>query len=142
MYNRRWPFTLQALRPVFNEYGLPVFDENGDPEMEEIEFDTVVYDSQMNPTFRADGSFVTEKVTELPWGYRTSTGGIKDSGEVFKTDFKISCPMFTTPLEEGVVLKLTDYDHSFEAVVKKKTTYNWGTNIWFDNPGNNGVSGE
>lgn len=138
MYNPRWPHKLRAYRPRFGDDGMPVFDDEGNVEMEPIVFDCVVYDPQMNPTFKADGSFVTERTEELPWGYRTATGGMSDSGDVFRTDFKISCPMFTTPLEEGLVLHLTDYDHSFEAVVKKKTSYNWGVNIWFKNPGNNG----
>lgn len=138
MYNPRWPHTLAAFVPALDENGMPVCDENGEPVMTQITFTKVVYDSRMNPKFHADGSFMTESVAELPWGYRTSTGGISDSGEVFHTDFKISCPMILTPLEEGMMLRLTDYTRSFDVVVKKMTTYNWGTNIWIDRYGNEG----
>ena len=136
MYNPRWPNTLTAFAAVLDENKLPVCDENGDPVITQIAFTKVVYDSRMNPKFHADGTFVTETVTELPWGYRTSTGGVRDAGEVFRTDFKISCPMIITPLEEGSLLYLKDKVRTFVGVVKKMTTYNWGTNIWFDRYGN------
>ena len=135
-YNPRFPHTLRGYRESLDANGDPVVDEKGDPVLVAIVFKKVVCDVNGNPTFHADGSFVTEDVTVMPWGYRTSTGGIKASGEVFETDFKVACPMFITPLEEGLVLELTDYSHTFTAQVQKCTSYNWGTNIWFVNPGN------
>lgn len=135
-YNPRFPHKLRGFRESLDENGDPVVDENGDPVLNAIIFKKVVCDVNGNPTRRSDGSFVTEDVTEMPWGYRTSTGGIKASGLVFETDFKVACPMFITHLEEGMVLELTDYNHTFSAQVQKCTTYNWGTNIWFVNPGN------
>lgn len=136
MYNPRWPHTLQAFRAALDENGLPVTDVNGDPVYNLIPLQRAVYDGSWNPVVSPDGGFKSETVYEMPWGYRTATGGIKDSGDVFKADYKISCPMCLSHLEEGVVLRLTDYTHTFNGVVKKMTTYNWGTNIWFDNPGN------
>ena len=138
MHNPRWPHTLTAYRETLDSDGLPVTDENGEPEAAIITFDVARYTSGYNPVRDSSGRFATDKVTELPWGYRTSTGGIRDAGDVFKADYKISCPMILTPLEEGVRLRLTDYTHTFYGVVKKATTYNWGTNIWLDNPGNDG----
>lgn len=137
MHNPRWPNTFTAYRDPLDENGLPVTDGNGNPVETPIVFDIVQYDSDYNPR-RGAGGFVTKASYEVPWGYRTSTGGIKDSGQVFQADFKISCPMLVTHLEEGIRLRLTDYTHTFEAVVKKSTTYNWGTNIWIDVLGNNG----
>ena len=138
MFNPRWPHTLTAWRDALDEDGLPTTDEDGNPTPSQITFDKVIYDSRWNPTFGADGNFKTEQVAEMPWGYRTSTGGIRAAGDVFKTDFKISCPMFLNHLEEGVRLVLTDSTHTFNAVVEKSTTYNWGTDIWLVNQGNNG----
>lgn len=138
MFNPRWPHKLQAFKELLDEYGQPVTDSDGNPTATAVSFSVAVYDSRNNPKKGSDGAFQTETVTELPWGYRTSTGGIKDSGEVFSTDFKISCPMMFTQLEEGDRLSLTDYTHTFEAVVKKMTTYNWGTNIWLERVGNDG----
>lgn len=93
----------------------------------------VVYDDYYNPRRNSDGSFVTETVTEMPWGYRTSTGGLKTAGEVIVADYKISTPMMLTELPTGTILVLTDYTHTFRMKVLKMTTYNWGTNIWGDN---------
>ena len=137
-YNPRWPHTFKAFTPTLDEYGMPIVDEEGNPVLTAKTFALVQMDDDSNPIFD-DGEMVTEEVTEVPWGYRTSTGGIKDSGEVFKADFKLSCPMFLTPIAEGTKLALTDYTHTFEGIVKKVTTYNWGTNVWIDCPGNNAV---
>ena len=162
MYNPRWPYTFLAFESTLDENGLPRFDENGDEITSRhladalgrrlkdkddkwlmvpggpMQLKKVVYDDALNPRKDASGAFLTEIVEEMPWGYRTSTGGIKDSGEVFHSDFKISCPMMLTRLEEGCLLLLTDYVKTFIGVVKKMTTYNWGTNIWIDRYGNEG----
>ena len=138
MHNPRWPHKLTAYREPLDANGLPVTDSEGNPEASLITFDVVQYSSGYNPVRNSCGGFVTKPMTRLPWGYGTSTGGIRDAGDVFKADYKISCPMFLTPLEEGVRLRLTDYTHTFYGVVKKCTTYNWGSDIWFDNPGNDG----
>ena len=139
MYNPRWPHTLSVYVESLDSNGLPVTDENGDPIAMAKTLLRVEYDSRWNPVRGADGAFKTTEVTELPWGYRTSTGGIKDSGDVFKADYKISTPMMLTHLPEGTVVTMTDYDSTFRAVVKKQTTYNWGTNIWLDAAGNEGA---
>lgn len=163
MYNPRWPHKLYVFESTMDDNGLPRTDENGDEITTRyladammkrltdsegnyltvpggpMQISRVIYDGRMNPSFGADGALQTETVFEVPWGYRTSTGGIKDSGEVFHTDFKISTPMLLTQLEEGVLLLLTDYTHTFIGVVKKMTTYNWGTNIWIDRYGNEGT---
>ena len=139
MYNPRWPHTLSVFEESLDSNGYPVTDENGDPVATAKTLLKVVYDSKWNPVRGIDGAFKTEEVTEIPWGYRTATGGIKDSGEIFKADYKISTPMFLTHIPEGTIVTLTYYDHTFRAVVKKQTTYNWGTNIWLDAAGNEGA---
>lgn len=137
MYNPRWPHILSAYRESLDSDGMPATDDDGNIVRERIEFEKVVVDSSGNPVIGPDGRPKTETVLELPFGYRTSTGGIRASGDMFSTDFKISCPMILTPLEEGVVLQCRDYTHAFSVVVEKCTTYNWGTNIWYKDPGNN-----
>lgn len=137
MYNPRWPHILSAYRESLDSDGIPVTDDEGNIVREQIGIEKVVMDSAGNPVIGPDGRPKTETVLELPFGYRTSTGGIRASGDMFSTDFKISCPMILTPLEEGVVLQCRDYTHTFSVVVEKCTTYNWGTNIWYKDPGNN-----
>jgi hypothetical protein len=133
MYNPRWPYTFVVVEESLDTDGMPVVDENGDPVESSMTLQKVVYDPQWNPARSADGTFMTEAVTEVPWGYRTSTGGMKTSGEVIVADYKISCPMLLTDIPTGTTLIMTDAVHSFRVKVIKMTTYNWGTNLWVDN---------
>ena len=159
-YNPRWPYILRVYDTNRDANGIPKTDENGDPIEDRylkdadgkyltdsdgkyltvpggpMQLQRVVCDRSGNPTFDSAGELVTETVEEIPCGYRTSTGGIKDSGDVFHSDFKMSVPMLKTHLEEGVIVAIIDKTHAFLAVVKKMTTYNWGTNIWIDRYGN------
>ncbi len=127
---------MRVFADALDENGIPITDENGDVTRSVISVDRVVCDSYGNPTFHVTGDLVTESITEIPCSYRTATGGIKDSGDVFHSDFKMSTPMLATNLEEGTIVEITDKTHRFLAVVKKMTTYNWGTNIWIDRYGN------
>ena len=152
-YNPRWPHTFKVVVESLDSNGLPVVDDNGDPvigipvvddlgnpvydngkpKMKDMELSRIVYDAGYNPRRNPDGTFVTESDSQMPWGYRTSTGGLKTAGEVIVADYKVSCPMMLTELPTGTVLEMTDYTHTFRAVLLKMTTYNWGTNLWLDN---------
>ena len=133
MYNPRWPHTFRVVVESLGANGLPVTDANGDPVVGSMQLEKIVYDSAWNPTRNPDGSFVTEMVTDMPWGYRTSTGGLHTSGDVIVADYKVSVPMMLTELPSGTILQMTDYTHTFRAKLLKMTTYNWGTNMWLDN---------
>lgn len=133
MYNPRWPHTFRVVVESLDANGLPVTDSQGNPVTGAMTLEKIVYDPAWNPRRNADGSFVTESVTDMPWGYRTSTGGLKTAGEVIVADYKMSCPMMLTELPTGTVLEMTDYTHTFRAKLLKMTTYNWGTNLWLDN---------
>jgi hypothetical protein len=133
MYNPRWPHTFRVVVEPLDANGLPVTDANGDPVVGSMQLEKIVYDSAWNPTRNPDGSFVTEMVTDMPWGYRTSTGGLHTSGDVIVADYKVSVPMMLTELPSGTILQMTDYTHTFRAKLLKMTTYNWGTNMWLDN---------
>ena len=133
MYNPRWPYTFTVLAESLDENGLPVVDAQGNPVRATQTLEKVIYDGAMNPTFHSDGTPCTETVSQMPWGYRTSTGGMKTCGEVIVADYNISCPMFVTDLPTGAILEMTDRTHTFRVKVIKMTTYNWGTNLWVDN---------
>lgn len=133
MYNPRWPHTFTVLAESLDEDGLPVTDAEGKPITGSKPIERIVYDPQWNPRKSPDGRFLTEYVDEVPWGYRTATGGMKTSGEVWVADYKISCPMLLTEIPSGTILIMTDYTHTFRVKVVKMTTYNWGTNLWVDN---------
>lgn len=133
MYNPRWPHTFTIIGASLDEDGLPVTDANGDPVTTTVSVSQVLYDGAWNPRRSVDGGFLTEQVTVVPWGYRTATGGIKDSGDVLVADYKISCPMLLTDIVSGTELLMTDYARTFRVRVLKMTTYNWGTNLWVNN---------
>lgn len=133
MYNPRWPHTFRILEEKLDENGLPITNTEGKPITGEKEIYVTVYDPQWNPARNSDGSFQAKAMTEIPWGYRTSTGGMRTSGEVWVADYKISCPMLLTDIPSGTVLIMSDYTKTFRVKVVKMTTYNWGTNLWVDN---------
>lgn len=133
MFNPRWPHTFRIIGESLDENGLPVTDEEGNPVESCRAVRHIEYDSRWNPRRDVDGSFKTECVIDVPWGYRTSTGGIKGSGDVIVADYKISTPMLLSDLETGTVLTMKDYTHTFRVKVVKQTSYNWGTNLWVDN---------
>lgn len=133
MYNPRWPHTFRILEEHLDENGLPVTNSEGKPITTEKEIFVAVYDPQWNPIRNSDGTFQANAMEDIPWGYRTSTGGMRTSGEVWVADYKISCPMLLTDIPSGTVLIMSDYTRTFRVKVVKMTTYNWGTNLWVDN---------
>lgn len=134
LYNPRFPHTLVLLRPVVDSYGDPVYDEEGDPTYQAVSIERVVYEDEecYNPQYNAFGELVTEMVEELPFGYRTSTGGLKESGEVIVADQKIGLPKIITKINTGDLIRLTDDVRTYYGKVMKAMSYNWGSNIWFN----------
>ena len=131
MYNPQFPHSLRVVRNCIDEHGDPITDDEGNPIAGYVTLTAVVMvDSQ--PTFDADGNFITEDVDCIPFGYRQSSLNTMRAGDVIVSDYKISCPIFLTPLNPGDILELTDYEKTFRGVVVKKDTFNLGTLIWFD----------
>ncbi len=131
MYNPQFPHRLKVLRGSLDAHGDPVTDDDGNPVVEAVTLTAVVMrDNQ--PTIDGEGNFVTEKVCCIAFGYRQSSLNTMRQGDVIVSDYKISCPLFLTPLNPGDVLELTDYEKTFRGVVVKKDTFNLGTLIWFD----------
>ena len=133
MSNPRWPHTFVIIGEALDENGLPMTDDEGNPITEYESVEVVRYDGAQNPRMDSSGRFDCDLVEEVPWGYRTATGGIKESGDVIVADYKISCPMILTDIPTGTQLVMKDYTRSFRVKVVKQTTYNWGTNLWVDN---------
>jgi hypothetical protein len=131
MYNPQFPFTMRVLRSGVDAHGDPIVDDEGNPTEVAVKLTAVVmYDNQ--PTFDADGNFITEEVDSINFGYRQSSMNTMRQGDVIVSDYKISCPMFLTPLNPGDTLELTDYEKTFRGVVVKKDCFNLGVLIWFD----------
>lgn len=127
MFNPRFPHTLTVLRAK-EVNGEIVYDSDGNPTYETVSL-ALVTTIDGEPCRNADGSFQTTSVTSMPFGYRTSSQNTRE-GEVIVADFKLACPMFVTELKDGDRLELKDYDRTYLCSFVKKTTFNWGTNIW------------
>lgn len=122
MFNPRFPHTLRVLRSNGT-------DEEGNPLFVQIPLDVVVMRGGL-PVTQADGSFLTEIADTLPFGYRTQGRNTKDTTDVEVADYKLSTPMFLTPLKSTDVVEMTDYDRTYRCDVVKKATFNLGSNIW------------
>ena len=130
MFNPRFPHTLRVKRSVV-EGGEPVVDENGNILYDYIPL-TAVEMVDEEPVRDADGDFVTYEVGFINFGYRTASSNTRTAGDVVVADFKIACPMFLTELRYDDILEISDYDRTYTAKLVKKTTFNLGTNIWFN----------
>ena len=130
MFNPRFPHTLKVKR-VRMTAGQPEIDIDGNVVYDYLTL-TLVEMADEEPVRNAEGAFVTFTAESVGFGYRTASANTQTAGDVVKADFKIACPMFLTELRYDDILELTDYDRTYEGKVVKKTTFNLGTNIWFD----------
>lgn len=124
MFNPRFPHRLR----VWQEVGT---DDEGNPIRELVMLKKVVVIDGM-PQKKEDGEFAYDLVDSIEFGYRTINKNTQTAGDVEVADFKIATPLFITPMESGYLLEVTDYDRTYWADVVKKTSFNLGTNIWFD----------
>lgn len=129
MFNPRFPHTLRVWRTRKNDFGEPATDDEGNPLYEAVALAKVVMRDNL-PVVLPDGSFETETVYSLPFGYRTQGRNTRDTVDVEVSDYKLSTPMFLTPLDSSDVIELEDYDRKFTCEVVKKATFNLGSNIW------------
>lgn len=130
VYNPRFPYYLQVLRPSEDKYGSPVFDDRGEAIRSGVTFKVAEYANGMPK--RVKGVLQYYKTSEIPYGYRQQTANALTSGDVLVTKMKIACPLIIGEIKAGDVLRLTDSDRTFEVTVVKKVNTNFGTNIWYD----------
>lgn len=131
-HNPRFPFRFKVYRPRKGQDGKYVLDADANPIYDLVELSIVamndgrmVRDSEGNP-------IIEKVVTEHKCGYRTNTRNLAEMGDVVVYNVTLHCPPFTTPLYFEDILEITDYDRTFRAKMVKKATFNWGTDIWFD----------
>lgn len=131
MFNPRFPHTLRVWRTRKNDYGEPMTDAEGNPVQDIVSLKKVVMiDSE--PVVRSDGSFDTELVDIINFGYRTQGKNTRETVDVQVSDFKLATPMFLTHLEPGDKVEIWDYERSYWGEVVKKATFNLGSNIWIN----------
>lgn len=131
MFNPRFPHTLRVWRYRKNSYGEPMTDSSGNPVQDIVKLKAVVMIDGA-PVVRSDGSFDTELVDTISFGYRTQGKNTRETVDVVVSDFKLATPMFITHLEPGDRVEIWDYDRSFWGEVVKKATFNLGSNIWIN----------
>lgn len=131
MFNPRFPHTLRVWRSRKNDYGEPMTDADGDPIYDIVRLKAVVMIDDA-PVVRSDGSFDTELVETINFGYRTSGKNTKETTDVQVSDFKLATPMFITHLEPGDRVEIWDYERTYWGEVVKKMTFNLGSNIWIN----------
>lgn len=129
MFNPRFPHTLRVWRSSKNGSGEPLTDDEGNPLYEVVTLDAVTMIDNL-PAVQTDGSFATESVEWMRFGYRTEGKNTKDTSDVMVSDFKLATPMFLTHLYPGDRVEIKDYDRTYWAEVVKKMTFNLGSNIW------------
>lgn len=108
-----------------------MFDVKGEPIRDIVQLTKVVM-VDYQPMVQSDGSFNTELVDRIEFGYRTQGKNTKDSVDVNVSDYKLATPMFTTPLLPGDLVEITDFDRTYWGEVVKKATFNLGSNIWIN----------
>lgn len=132
MYNPRFPHTLVVKRASTDANGDFVIDEEGNVTYETVELSIVSFAGD-NPLFDSNGALITTTASSISFGYRNNTEKrVMRSGDVAVAEHRIATPMFTTPLYDGDLLELTDYERTYTGQVVRKITNNWGSNIWFN----------
>ena len=131
MFNPRFPHTLRVWRSRKNDYGEPITNAEGNPVQDIVRLKKVVMVDN-EPIVRSDGSFDTELVDVIEFGYRTQGKNTRETVDVQVSDFKLATPMFLTPLDAGDRVEITDYERTYWGEVVKKATFNLGSNIWIN----------
>lgn len=131
MFNPRFPHTLRVWRVRKDKDGDPITDAEGDPVLDIVRLKRVVTVDGL-PAIRVDGSYDSDLVEWIEFGYRTQGRNTKETLDVHVSDFKLATPMFITPLETGDRVEIKDYDRSYWGEVVKKFTTNLGSNIYIN----------
>lgn len=130
--NPRFPHTMTVYRPSVDDDGNFVLDDNGDATYEVVTLDKVAMsDGWMLRDSNGD-PIIDESVESIECGYRTNTRNLAEMGDVVVYNVTLHTPPFTTPLYFDDIIEITDYDRTYRAKVVKKVTFNWGTDVWFD----------
>lgn len=129
MFNPRFPHAFRVWRVRKNNHGEPATDAAGDPIYDIVRIKAaVVLDNR--PMMRSDGSFDTEILEWVSFGYRTQGKNTKDTSDVMVSDYRLSTVPLATYIEPGDRLEIKDYMRTYWANVVKMMTFNLGSNIW------------
>lgn len=130
--NPRFPHKLVVKRARRID-GEIIYDDEGNVTYDIVPLSPCVLDNRGYMRFGSDGKPLTSDATDsIKCGYRTSTRNVSESGDVAVYNITLHTPPFTTELLYDDLLVITDYERTYTARMVRKVTFNWGTNIWFD----------
>jgi len=130
--NPRFPHQLKVYRPVKDGNGNYVLDSNGDATYSLVELSIVALSDGWMMRDSNGSPIIGSVSTTIACGYRTNTRNLAEMGDVVVYNITLHTPPFTTPLYFDDILEITDYERAFRAKCVKKMTFNWGTDIWYD----------
>lgn len=130
--NPRFPHTLVVKR-VNKVDGEIVYDADGNVTYGTVPLSICVLDNKGYMRFDSDGKPIIGDVADsIKCGYRTNTRNVSEAGDVAVYNISLHTPPFTTELLYDDILEITDYERTYTARMVRKATFNWGTDIWFD----------
>lgn len=131
MFNPRFPHMFRVWRVRKNDDGDPITDADGDPIYDIVKVKSaVIVDNK--PMMLSNGSYNTELVEWVSFGYRTQGKNTKDTADVIVSDYKLSTAPLMTYIEPGDRVEIKDYMRTFWGDVVKMMTFNLGSNIWIN----------
>lgn len=131
MFNPRFPHSLRIWRACKDDYGQSMTDDEGNPIYDVVRIQKAVVVDGF-PMMCADGSFRTESVEWIEFGYRTQGKNTKETTDVMVSDYKLATAPLLTFLEPGDRVEVKDFTRTFWGEVVKMATFNLGTNIWIN----------
>lgn len=129
MFNPRFPHKLRVWRVRKDDYGEPMTNNDGDPIYDIIRIQAAILIDE-KPVMNTDGTYETEAIEWVDFGYRTQGKNTRETLDVVMSDYKLSTAPLMTYIQPGDRVEIKDYLRTYWADVVKMMTFNLGSNIW------------
>lgn len=129
MFNPRFPHKLRVWRVRKDDYGEPMTNDDGDPIYDIIRIQAAILIDE-KPVINSDGTYETETIEWVDFGYRTQGKNTRETLDVVMSDYKLSTAPLMTYIQPGDRVEIKDYLRTYWADVVKMMTFNLGSNIW------------
>lgn len=129
MFNPRFPHKLRVWRVRKDDYGEPMTNDDGDPIYDIIRIQAAILIDE-KPVMNTDGTYETEAIEWVDFGYRTQGKNTRETLDVVMSDYKLSTAPLMTYIQPGDRVEIKDYLRTYWADVVKMMTFNLGSNIW------------
>ena len=129
MFNPRFPHKFRVWRVRKDDYGEPMTNDEGDPIYDIIRIQAAILIDE-KPVMNTDGTYETEAIEWVDFGYRTQGKNTRETLDVVMSDYKLSTAPLMTYIQPGDRVEIKDYLRTYWADVVKMMTFNLGSNIW------------